>query len=177
MATARKTTTLRSTRKSKARPARRRSRGRRVELRTAVRAAPATVWSALSTGPGLVRWHARDAHLDAEAGGAYRLAWGDATASGEVTAVQAGRRIDLTWHHDTQVSFRLARRHGGRETVVTVRHEGIPAGPAGAELYAQLRQGWTFALVNLKSVVERGVDLRERDRRRTFARGWANCWD
>ncbi len=177
MARAKKTPGRTKTTKRAAKPGRRRGSGRVIELRTSVRASPQTAWSAVATAPGLVRWYARDAQIDPQTGGAYRFGWGDATATGEVTAATPGTRLELSWHHGTRVSLRLARRHGGRETVVTVRHEGIATGPAGVELYAQLRQGWTFALVNLKSVVERGIDLREKDRRRTFAKGWANCWD
>jgi len=151
--------------------------GRRMELRVGVRASPQAVWDAVATGRGLGRWYARSAEIDPVAGGAYRFAWGDAAQKGEVVAIEPGRRVDLSWHHDTTVSIRLARRHGGRETVVTLRHGGIPAAVGSVELYAQLRQSWTFSLVNLASVLGRGVDLRERDRRRTFAKGWVNCWD
>ena len=157
--------------------ARRKKAGRRVELRVAVRARREVVWDAVATSRGLVSWYARDAEIDPVVGGAYRCAWGDAAQVGLVLEVERGRRIDLGWHHGTRVTIRLARRHGGRETVVTLGHAGISAAVGNVELYAQLRQSWTFSLVNLKSVLERGVDLRERDRRRTFARAWVNCWD
>lgn len=151
--------------------------GRRVDLAIAVRAAPERVWLALTSPAGLASWYVREAKLEPQTGGGYHFVWGNATTRGDVLAAEENRRIELSWHHDTRVSIRLARRHRGRETVVSLRHAGIPAALGSVELYAQLRQSWTFSLVNLKSVLEQGTDLRDPDPRRTFAKGWANCWD
>ena len=50
------------------------------------------------------------------------------------------------------------------ETIVELRQENIPTGDEGkSEIHMGCMQGWTFYLANLKSVLEGGIDLRNRN--------------
>jgi hypothetical protein len=41
-------------------------------------------------------------------------------------------------------------------------HRGFKSGKKWIALYGSIQSGWTFYLTNLRSVLERGVDLRRK---------------
>jgi uncharacterized protein YndB with AHSA1/START domain len=49
------------------------------------------------------------------------------------------------------------------ETIVEMVQENIPEGEKGLQYHIGCKGGWTFYLANLKSVLEGGIDLRNRN--------------
>ena len=51
----------------------------------------------------------------------------------------------------------------GNETIVQLTQENIPTGEDGkADIHIGCMEGWTFYMANLKSILEGGIDLRNR---------------
>ena len=51
-------------------------------------------------------------------------------------------------------------RKSGRGTLISIRHSGYPRTPGWVEIYGGTQAGWAYYLMNLKSVLETGRDLR-----------------
>jgi uncharacterized protein YndB with AHSA1/START domain len=140
---------------------------RSVNHQYLIRAKPAVVFRAITEPDGLTRWLCDRAELSPKKGGPYLLAWKDGpTHRGTIIDFRAGQRIALAWRwpgvelHGTVLSFSVQARGGG--TVVTVDHSGFPRLEQWTDLYGGAEWGWTYFLLNLKSVLESGHDLRSR---------------
>jgi uncharacterized protein YndB with AHSA1/START domain len=60
------------------------------------------------------------------------------------------------------VSFRFYKELG--ETIVEVKQENIPTDEQGkVQYHVGCMEGWTFYLANLKSILEGGIDLRNKN--------------
>jgi uncharacterized protein YndB with AHSA1/START domain len=127
---------------------------------------PRTVFRAISEPELLVRWFLAKADLPKERGGPYRFEWaGGYSHEGKVLEFVRDRRMSLSWPNGarserflTRVTFTL--RRAGNGTFLTVRHTGFPRTPIGIEQYGGTASGWAYYLMNLRSVLEHGVDLR-----------------
>lgn len=141
-------------------------------LKIWVRADAASLQRAWTNPSEIVRWFVKKCAYfgsdgseteEAVAGGTYRWEWIEGTTEqSNVIAVDTGD-IRFGWFKDkgeVKVSFTAA----GDETLVELTqtmHEGTEAERLDAQVDCRL--GWTFFLVNLKSVCEGGLDLRETD--------------
>jgi hypothetical protein len=56
------------------------------------------------------------------------------------------------------MTFTVARQ--GRGTLLRLRHVGYPDSGGWAPIYGATQSGWSYFLMNLKSVLEHGHDLR-----------------
>ena len=139
-----------------------------------------TVWNALTKPSTLKHWFLRHANLDLKVGGSYHFSWGTRNSSGEYPVNMRGkylkleseRLLQLTWNtEDRPVTFQLDSNE--TETILTVIVEGFEPGSPGHIF--ELR-GWTFYLINLKTVLEKGWDLRELHSDRTLLDGWVNYY-
>jgi uncharacterized protein YndB with AHSA1/START domain len=128
---------------------------------------PAKVFAALTQPKQLARWFVAKAEVELREGGAYRLTWGPGVSmKGTVKSVTAPSKLIVGWHDklrggrsfDTVARFRLRKK--GRGTILTVTHEGFRSGKGWIWLYGQVQSGWAYYLLNLKSVLEHGIDLR-----------------
>jgi len=146
----------------------------KLTARIAVKAHPAAVFEAWATGPGLCRWllesaafRAPDERLPrqdaaARAGDECRWTWpaGGRVVEGQLLAADWPERLELTLGPAGKCRIRLTV--DGELTVVEVEQSDLP----DAATYVEFSKAWTFALTNLKSVLEGGADLRETDPRR-----------
>jgi uncharacterized protein YndB with AHSA1/START domain len=122
-------------------------------------------WRALTDAGELGKWLGEDVRLDLRPGGVLSLRSGIPVLDGAhaVDAIEPGRLLALRWNaggHEGRVAFRL-EEHAGL-CRVTIVHDVPPAAvpalgdsigtPLGALLYA-----WSYALLELRSYVERGV--------------------
>lgn len=139
---------------------------RTVEMPIFVRASPERVFEAISDPKRLTRWFMDRASLSPRTGGGYAFTWeGGPTHTGKVLEFVRGKSITLTWQWPglerlgvTKLKIALTRKAGG--TVVTFTHTGFRRRGAWVELYDGAIRGWTYFMMNLKSVVETGHDLR-----------------
>jgi uncharacterized protein YndB with AHSA1/START domain len=123
------------------------------------------VFEALTDPGQLVRWLCDRAEMTRSRGGTYRLEWnGGPTHTGKLAGFVPGKSLTLGWRWDgvaltsTRLKLSVARR--GRGTLLTVEHSGFPRAERWVALYGGTEWGWTYFLMNLKSVLETGHDLR-----------------
>jgi len=132
-----------------------------------IEAQPGAVFRAVSDSRWLTRWLCDRAELSPRKGGKYRLAWtGGPTHRGKVVEFRDGQRIALGWSWPgvplRGTVFSLSVEAKGSGTLLTVEHSGIPRLQRWTDLYGGAEWGWTYFVLNLKSVLETGHDLRSK---------------
>jgi hypothetical protein len=150
----------------------------RFKVRITVKASPKDLYKAWTTKKGIEQWFLRlgefkkpDGTLRSsnelvETGDTYRWLWygyPDDTA-------ELGSILDCNGKDYTKFRFGTAgdcivniKTEEG-ENIVELIQENIPADEEGKKNYhIGCKTGWTFYLTNLKSVLEGGIDLRNRN--------------
>jgi uncharacterized protein YndB with AHSA1/START domain len=131
-----------------------------------VRAPPKKVFKALTSPKRLTRWFSDVAELSPRKGGRYLLGWTNGPQhTGKILRFVRGKAISFAWQWPgvegigvTRLTFSVVPK--GEGSLVRVVHAGIPREARWWDLYAGAVWGWTYFLMNLKSVVETGHDLR-----------------
>ena len=129
---------------------------------------PEEVFKALTKPKRLVKWFLEDARIKPKEGSSYTFSWSGGTSqTGRVEKVIPNRLLVLFWPNtvkgkrfETQVSFRLSKK--GKGTLLEVEHTGFKEGPDWVWLFGAIQSGWAYYLMNLKSVMNEGVDLRSK---------------
>jgi uncharacterized protein YndB with AHSA1/START domain len=143
-----------------------RARTRTLRLPIFVHASPKKVFRAISEPKRLTRWLVDEATLSPRKGGRYAFTWeGGPTHTGTVLEIVPGRSLTLTWQWPGQERLGVTRlkmtvepKKGG--TVLRFIHSGFRTDGPWVDLYEGAIRGWTYFMMNLKSVVEYGHDLR-----------------
>jgi uncharacterized protein YndB with AHSA1/START domain len=119
------------------------------------RAPPSSVFQALTESESLLKWFLTKAEFEAKPGGVYRFQWNNGyTLEGRISRFRKNRALAYTFgSEDNLVSFELSRRRNG--TLLTLRDVMIDA-----DSLASRAGHWAYYLMNLKSVLENGKDLR-----------------
>jgi uncharacterized protein YndB with AHSA1/START domain len=141
---------------------------RTIRLQVFLRAPPKKVFKAISQPSRLSRWMLDEATLSPRKGGRYAFTWtGGPTHTGTVLEFVRGRQVTLTWQwpgmEDQLVTkLKLSVEPKSKGSVLRFTHSGFPRGERWVELYGGAIQGWMYFLMNLKSVLEHGHDLRSK---------------
>ncbi len=141
---------------------------RTIRLQTYTRVSPKKAFKAITSPERLSRWMVDEATLSPRKGGRYAFKWeGGPTHTGKVLEFVRGKRITLTWQWPGMeqllvTKLKLAVEPRARGTVVKLTHSGFPKQERWLDLYAGAIQGWTYFLLNLKSVLDNGRDLRSK---------------
>jgi uncharacterized protein YndB with AHSA1/START domain len=134
-----------------------------------IRASPKKVFRALSEPERLQRWFLKKAELSPRKRGRYTFTWiGGHSHSGRVLEFVRGRSVTLTWPQydgkellgETKVKFSVEPKGDG--TLVKVLHSGYGKHEKWVDAYAWTHSGWAYFMMNLKSVLEHGNDLRSK---------------
>jgi uncharacterized protein YndB with AHSA1/START domain len=139
---------------------------RTLRLPIFVRASPKRVFKWISTAERLTRWFSDSASLSGRKGGSYTLGWdGGPTHSGRVLEFKRGVGFTLSWQwpgkeHLGVTKLRLSIEPKEDGTVVRFTHSGFQKSGEWVELYEGAIRGWTYFMMNLKSVLETEHDLR-----------------
>jgi uncharacterized protein YndB with AHSA1/START domain len=138
---------------------------RSVDHQYFIHAAPDAVFRAITDPKWLVRWLCDVAELAPKKGGAYRLGWTDGpTHTGTVVDYQEGQRVALAWSWPgvtltgTVLALSVEPKEDG--AIFAIKHTGFPRTEVWTDLYGGAEWGWTYFALNLKSVLEKGHDLR-----------------
>ncbi len=148
------------------------------EIRIAVNAPIPSVYACWATSGGIERWFLRKAVFTArngtrrlagepyERGDRYHWLWhaygDDVFEANRILAANGDDFVQFEFTGRCAVSVRL--EHTQALTMVTLRQERIPDDPdPTTSLFVNCQLGWTFYLTNLKSVLEGGLDLRNRE--------------
>jgi len=85
----------------------------------------------------------------------------DVFEKGEILEANGTDSLKFTFSGNSVVSINLSSRNG--VSIVELTQENIPLEDEPEKnLYIQCQKGWIFYLANLKSVIEGGVDLRNK---------------
>lgn len=139
-----------------------------MEFSQKVKAPVKQVYAALTKAALLQNWFADLVETDPKEGGRYYVSWNDGySAVGLFKATEENRKVAFSWQglgepHPTEVGISLEEQDGA--TNVTVKHGNLGEGEAWEEAAKELKKGWEYALVNLKSILETGLDRRVYDR-------------
>ncbi len=141
-------------------------RTRTIQLQTFVHASPKKVFKAISEPKRLSRWLLDEATISLRKGGRYSFRWeGGPTHTGKVLEFVRGKRITLTWQWPgmeellvTKLKMSVEPKKGG--SILKFTHSGFPRQERWLDLYGGSIQGWTYFLMNFKSVMDHGNDLR-----------------
>ena len=154
--------------------------GRMLQKRLGIRAPAAAVFQALTDAAELEQWFPTSAASDPTPGGAYRFEF-EYAESPERSHVREGvfvdlhppKRVGYSWRAplpgappeseapETHVRFTLSEKAGITELVLT--HSGFGYGPEWDRSFERHAEDWGFFVVNLRSVLERGVDRRAQE--------------
>jgi uncharacterized protein YndB with AHSA1/START domain len=150
----------------------------RFVLRIPITASREKIYNAWATKQGIESWFLRSADFFTPQN----------TLRGEQEFIQNGDRYTWLWHgyDDETVEHNDILETNGEdtisfvfaghcivtvvigmidhETIVQLTQENIPTGEEGkVNIHIGCMEGWTFYLANLKSVLEGGIDLRNRN--------------
>lgn len=146
--------------------------------RISIKAPVQAVYDAWAIPAQLEKWFLRQAvfttpdhgrrapHSHIQPGDGYQWRWwgySDAVAeSGQVLAANGSDALQFTFTAGCVVSVSINSEAG--ETIVELWQENIPEEElAKADLHLSCSVGWSFYLTNLKSVLEGGLDLRNKN--------------
>jgi len=130
-------------------------------------AAPPRVFAALTQPVEITKWFAVKATVQPRRGGTYRLSWGGGfSMRGRIDEIVPSKRLTVAWidrleggkTFETQARFVLTKK--GRGTLLDVTHRGFKSGKKWVALFGAVESGWAYYLMNLKSVLDHGTDLR-----------------
>lgn len=148
------------------------------EIRIPVEASMGTIYNAWTTSRGLERWFLRKATFKSkqgalrlpdepfEKGDRYHWLWfGYGDDVFEANRVLNANGVDFMRFEFTGKCIVTVRMEStGNMTLVSLKQDRIPDDPnPSTNLFVNCQLGWTFYLTNLKSVLEGGRDLRNKD--------------
>jgi uncharacterized protein YndB with AHSA1/START domain len=136
-----------------------------------------TLYEAWATSEGLVKWFLRKADFYAILGrlrepeefilkeDVYEWLWygwdDSAMEKGEILEANGTDFLKFTFSGGSIVSVNIYSRNG--VSIIELTQENIPEEIDPAKnLYVQCQKGWLFYMTNLKSILEGGVDLRNK---------------
>jgi len=129
------------------------------------KAPPKKVFQALTDPKVLVKWFLTNAKLEPKKGGVYEFDWiGGYHMTGMVKQFEADKAVSFSWNDKmpsggmvvTTASFEVKKKGSG--TIVRLKHSGFK----DPEHFAECSSRWAYYLTNLKSVLDRGKDLRSK---------------
>lgn len=144
-------------------------------VRIYLKAAPEEIYTAWATEAGLARWFLaiakfrpngrwRDVDEPAVKGDAIEWTWvgnKNFVMKGSVLGAESPGRFAFTFGRSARVT--VAIKPDRDRTLVQLTQSHMPDTPESRRDYVDCHSWWTFYLTNLKSVLEGGRDLRERD--------------
>ncbi len=126
-------------------------------------AAPVEKVFEMWTEPELLRnWFLADAKIELKKGGEYEWKWkAGIKERGKVLSVKKPSKLSFTFAGSVcDVTFKKDKRG----SLVTLHQHSIPDTEKGKyDVHLNCSCGWTFYLTNLKTYLEYGIDLREKD--------------
>lgn len=129
-----------------------------------IHAYPEVVFDALVNPLVLKRWFVEEAEVEPKKGGRYVWDWGKGgKLESKITEYQPPKKLVITftgWNSGMKekCTFTLKPKEGG--TLLHMEDTDHIAGSKGWERHISVVRGWAVALLNLKSVLESGKDLR-----------------
>ncbi|MCW3125783.1 MAG: hypothetical protein JWO03_1441 [Bacteroidetes bacterium] len=149
----------------------------RFTKRIAIKAPVNEIYNLWTTQEGLEKWllrsavftsgdgHVRERTQPVQMGDTYAWTWfgwpEEVAEHGTITNTNGTRHFEFVFGKAGIVSIDIKEEHG--ETVLELVQESIPTDEESRwNYFIGCQTGWTFYLVNLKSILEGGLDLRNK---------------
>ncbi len=123
-----------------------------------------TIYNAWTSTAEIEKWFLEKAEFYNE--DEYKWTWFlyEETETGKITQANGKDLFEFTFAGDCLVTIKLTSEN--EHTVVTLTQHNIPTDDSSKRnIRLGCHGGWSFYLVNLKSVYEGGLDLRNKDNR------------
>jgi len=139
-----------------------------LEIEQLIEAPLEQVYQSFTSSVALESWFSDFAELVPSKNGRFYVFWNAGHyAVGLVKELEENQRISFSWRgqgetKDTQVE--VAFNEEDDHTRLTILHSGLGTTGHWIETNTSIRSGWEYALNNLKSVLETGLDKRAYDR-------------
>ena len=129
-----------------------------IEQSYVLNAPPETVFQALTDPEMLVKWWVAKAHVDLREGGDFDFDWLNGFhLSGKIMRFEKDNAVSFSWSQHTTAALQVLKK--GRGTILKLHH-GDFKDPGH---FALASSRWGYYLMNLKSVLDHGTDLRSKD--------------
>jgi uncharacterized protein YndB with AHSA1/START domain len=132
-------------------------------LRIPIKANMETLYAAWTTKSEIEKWFLKEANYESDT---YFWHWFlyEETEKGRITRANGIDTFEFTFAGECLVTIKLTAEND--HTVVTLTQSNIPTDDnSKRNIRLGCHNGWSFYLVNLKSVYEGGLDLRNKDTR------------
>ena len=130
-----------------------------LKQRQYIEASTSQVFKALTDADELVKWFVIKARFDPRKGGLVELDWPSRKhRAGKILKFELDKCLEIPWSHGTRVRFDLKPTRKG--TALTLTHEGWMEDKIWSQDFIGHCVRWTYYLMNLKSWIEFGNDLR-----------------
>jgi uncharacterized protein YndB with AHSA1/START domain len=139
-----------------------------LEISEIIEAPINQVFKSFTSSVALENWFSDFAEIIPSENGRFYVFWNAGHhADGLVKVVDEDQLLHFTWRghgesKETDVEIRFKEEDGN--TVVTIVHSGLGTTGHWEESNQAIKSGWVYALNNLKSVLETGLDKRVYDR-------------
>ncbi|MDQ3019737.1 MAG: hypothetical protein M3R36_04085 [Bacteroidota bacterium] len=133
------------------------------------------LYAMFSKGENLVKWFVKNSSYHTETGelrnnnesfktnDEYLWEWTDgAKLAGKILEADGKENFKFTFGNDVTIHLKLIKA-GSRTLVELTQLQNIPDYEMRFENYMACFPGWSFYLINLKSICEGGIDLREKN--------------
>lgn len=145
-------------------------------LRAPVKSSPESIYNAWTTKAGIEQWFLSKATFtdlqgnelagdkNVQEGDSYAWNWYlyDVTEKGTITAANGKDFLQFTFAGNCLVEIKLSEKSG--YTIIELTQKNIPVDDESKRnIRLGCHTGWSFYLMNIKSVCEGGVDLRNKD--------------
>jgi uncharacterized protein YndB with AHSA1/START domain len=126
-----------------------------------IKASPKEVFDYISNPIKLKKWFVSDASIPKKSGEDYYFEWSSGKrCEGKVICFIANKKLEVEWSERTKVRFSLTSKDQG--TLLQIDHSGFGNDKYWADNFIGHCSGWAYFVMNLKSVIEFGHDLRSK---------------
>lgn len=131
-------------------------------MKAAIKASPEKVFKAWTDEKILCKWFLIKAKMELRRGGNFMWEWfGNVQEKGIILEVKKPNRLSMTF---AGCVLDINIKKDKRGTFMTLHQHHIPLDDKNkAGTHLSCFGGWTFFITNLKSYLENGIDLREKD--------------
>jgi len=134
------------------------------------KAKPKKVFQALTVADRLTKWFLKEAEVEFKKSGKIKMVWNDgSTQECKILELEVNKKLALSWptngwagtpQANTTVRFTITPTET-ENSLLEIEHSGFGTNDSWTRYYGATYSGWTYYLLNLKSVLENGIDLRD----------------
>ena len=128
------------------------------------------MFQALTVADRLTKWFLKEAEVEFKKSGKIKMVWNDgSTQECKILELEVNKKLALSWptngwagtpQANTTVRFTITPTET-ENSLLEIEHSGFGTNDSWTRYYGATYSGWTYYLLNLKSVLENGIDLRD----------------